>query len=520
MKSHYLFPGQYVVYREPCLVTTILGSCVAIVLFDPVRRIGAVNHYLLPEPTTAAGEASLRYGSVSFAQMLHSMQEAGADLQRLQAKIYGGARVLDNLNLGESIGKQNIDFATRVLAAHRIPVSGQETGGTAGRKIIFNTTDFSVEHQLMNDRTSVSLSGTSSALLRRSVRAVVVDDSAAVRTIFSRVLTQSGKIEVVAVARDAFEAREVIVKHSPDVVLLDIEMPGMSGVKFLEKLMQHFPIPTIMVSSLNPDDDAAVRALELGALEFVHKPDQYDPNTLRFFAENLVQKVIAAASSADRVGKSVRVASQPRATAAQNATRAGEGIHTILVGGNGGAHNELAVLLKSLPRDTPPVLVAVSSVAAHLNVFVNKWKNTCGLQLRPAEDGLMPMRGTVYFAPADQHLSLESSAGKIVMRLRAKPPVCLQIPSSEVLFESSAQAFSKSACAGVIAILLGGFGSDGVQGLLKLRDAGVRTVVIHPDASSFAFVPQAAIAAGAADDVMFPEEMAAALMRLRSKAAV
>lgn len=524
MKTHYLFPGQFVVYREPCLITTILGSCVAIALFDPLKKIAGLNHYLLPQPGSANGLASLRYGSVSFEQMIESMASQGAGIERLQAKIFGGAKVLDNLNLGESIGKQNVDFALKVLAEKKIKVISSEVGGSVGRKIILNSFDFSVTHQLMNEHSRSDSSSGHSPYSKRTVRVVVVDDSSAVRSIFARVLSQSGRVEVVGVARDAFQAREVIVDLKPDVILLDIEMPGMSGVQFLEKLMQHFPIPTIMVSSLNPDDDAAVRALELGALEFVHKPHQYDPNALRFFAENLVQKVIAAANSAEKVkmlGRSPRAASSSVAAPVKSVqARVSDGLHLILVGGNGGAHSEVETLLKSLPNDSPPVLVSVSSVSDHLKAFIQKWSASTTLQLREASDGLVPLRGSVYFAPCRKHLTLENLAGQAVMRLREGPPVCLQMPSSELLFDSAAQVYNQSRLRGVVSILLSGFGADGVQGLLKLREHGSETIVIHPDSSVFSFTPQAAVDAGAADHVLPVEQMSSVLMKIRSQAAV
>jgi two-component system chemotaxis response regulator CheB len=526
MKAHYLFPGQYIVCREAFQVTTILGSCVAVALYDPLKKIAGLNHYLLPRPTTASGADSLRYGSVSLPAMIEEMVSNGASRGRLQARIYGGARVLDQLNLGESIGRQNIDFAVDFLRAGKIQVLESELGGQSGRKIILNTSDFSVVHQLMSEKSQVSSAGVQSRLMTGTVRVVIVDDSASVRTVFSRVLEQSGRVQVVGVARDAYEAREVIVDKKPDVVLLDIEMPKMSGVQFLEKLMQHFPIPTIMVSSLNPDDDAAVRALEIGALEFVHKPDQFDLNTLRFFAENLVQKVIAAASSADRV----RRTASPLKTAtsrelsgslSMSRSRSSSGtLQLVAVGGNGGAHAELEVLLSTLANDSPPVLVSVSVVSEQLKFFLDRWRAKCRVQLREAVDGIVPLRGIVYFAPARKHLGLEKSGDQMVMRLLDSAPVCLQRPSSEFLFDSVRRAFSKADLKSVVAVLLGGFGNDGVQGLLSLREQGAHTIAAHPEACIFSFAPQSAIEAGAADEVLSPAEITQSFMRLRSKVAV
>ncbi|NBO37351.1 response regulator [bacterium] len=520
MKSHYLFPGQFFVSREPCLVTTILGSCVAVALFDPSRRIAALNHYLLPRPSGMAQEGSLRYGSVSLPLMIEEMLALGARSESIQAKVYGGARVLDNVGLGESIGKHNIDFALDYLKAQKIPVLANELAGHLGRKIVLNTSDFSIKHELMSQNNRVDTSGGRCSLVTHSVRVVLVDDSAAVRSIFSNVLGKSGRVEVVGVARDAFEAREVIVEKNPDVVLLDIEMPGMSGVKFLEKLMQHFPIPTIMVSSLNPEDDAAVRALELGALEFAQKPDQFDPNTLRFFAESLVQKVVAAASAANRIKTRAKQNRIVPPTAANYSQQINESIHLVMVGGNGGAYQDLEVFVQTLPSDTPPVLVSISSVSGLLPVFLEKWKNKCRVQLKVAVDGLVPLPGTVYFAPPQKHLSLELVAGQTVMRTRSGVPVCLQIPSCDVLFQSAVNVLSAEQLKGVVSLLMSGIGSDGVQGLLQLREKGARTIVAHPESSLFAFAPQAAISAGAADDVLSPEEMSSVLMRLRSKAVI
>jgi two-component system chemotaxis response regulator CheB len=520
MNSIYLFPGHYVVTTEPAEVTTILGSCVAVALHDPNQRITGLNHYLLAHPGGVEGNSSLRYASVSLPKMLEDILARGATFERLQAKIYGGARVIDNIGLGDSIGRTNVNYALSWLKERKIPVLANELGGNVGRKIIVNTHDFSVKHQLMNRSGAVDTSGGHSAMIERTAKVVVVDDSAAVRAIFSRVLSQSGKVEVVGVACDAFEAREIIVEKNPDVVLLDIEMPGMSGVKFLEKLMQHFPLPTLMVSSLRPDDDAALRALELGALEFVHKPAQFDPNTLRFFAESLVQKVVAAASQLERI-KSGRFKRAVNPTAVRHTTgRLADGLNLVLVGGNGGAHHDLEVFLQTLPADTPPVLVSVSSVSALLSSYIEKWKKLTRLDLKVAADGVCPMRGTVYFAPANQHLMLESTAGQLVMRLSASAPVCLQIPSADVLFQSAAKAVSPGHHSGVVAILMSGLGQDGVQGLLQLHERRAQTFVTHPEASSFAFAPQAAISIGAAEHVLRPEEFAPKLMSLRSKAAV
>ncbi|MEY4064949.1 MAG: hypothetical protein RIR26_1157 [Pseudomonadota bacterium] len=520
MSQLYLFPGQFVVMSEKATVTTVLGSCVAVALFDAKKRIAGMNHFLLPQAKNMEQENSgLRYGIFSLSKMLDEMLHLGASQEHLQAKVYGGARVLENVGLGDSVGRQNIDCALNWLGEKKIPVVSNDIGGTAGRKIILNTFDFSVKVQLLNGIKTVDPSGSNVQLIARPARVVIVDSSASGRTLLSRILAQSGRVEVVGVACDAFEAREVIVEQEPDVVLLDLEIPGLSALKFLEKLMHYFPTPTIMLSAGSASEPDAMQAIELGAQEVIQKPTQFDPAALGCYSDALLQKVLASASTSERLKKQVSISSAESLVQVKHEFSSLDEVGLILVGGNGGAHRELALLLQVLPANAPPVLVAVSSVAAHLSGYFDKWKTTSQMQLQPAVDGLKPRQGNVYFATANEHLHLEDVQGEWTLKLSHGAPQCLQQPSSEILFQSVISALSPEQVKKTICFLFSGLGVDGVQGLLLLRERGARTVVIHPGASVFPFLPQSAIAAGAADDVVQPEELKMLFAALRGRTA-
>lgn len=510
MSQLYLFPGQFVVMSEKTTVTTVLGSCVAVALYDAKKRIAGMNHFLLPQSRNAEPEnGGLRYGAISLSKMLEQMLALGAHQEHLQAKVYGGARVLENVGLGDSIGRQNIDFALSWLNEKRIPIVSNDFGGTAGRKIVLNTFDFSVKVQLLNSMKAVDPSGSEVQLISRPARVVIVDGSASGRTLLSRVLTQTGRVEIVGLAGDAFEAREVIVDQEPDVVLLDLDIPGLSALKFLEKLMHYFPTPTIILSAGSVDEPASLQAIDIGAQELVQKPVLFDPGSLSCFSESLLQKVLASASTSERIKKSSSSVANDTLIQVKHEFSSVKELSLILAGGNGGAHRELAQLLQILPANAPPVLVAVSSVAHHLSGYFEKWKSTTQLHLMTAVDGIIPIHGHVYFAPVNTHLTLEREHDGVIMRVSQGEPQCLQKPSVESLFQSALSALSSEQLRKTVCFLGSGLGVDGVQGLLQMREKGARTVVIHPEASIFPFLPQKAIAAGAADDVVYPEELKA-----------
>lgn len=536
MKTHYLFPGKLAAFKEETIISTLLGSCVAVALYDPVTKIGGLNHYLLPE----VGEADVpsgRYGNAAIEMLIEEMEALGASPSRLQAKVYGGGNVIAVAISGVAIGERNVELALGEMAKRGIRVVEKSVGGDSGRTLKFNTHTFEVLQHFSgeggsetiteptaavgNPRSlpSVDVSGFRSLPNVKSIKVLIVDDSATVRTLFTSIFQKSG-LEVVGAAADPYQAREMISTLKPDVLTLDIEMPRMSGVVFLEKLMKHQPMPVVMVSSLGSQGDAAMRALELGAIEFVHKPSQFDPQVLKDLANTLVAKVKAAAAVKSlkayrETAPAKEVSPIASATSTARSQKPKE-LKVVVIGGNSGSAPALEKVLEGLAVDTPPVVIACSLITHFVESFVTKMKGRTRVGIKAAKDGEFLTSGTAYLLPAGFHGKVYRTPSGVQLKLVVGPPVCSQIPSADVLFASAADAFQS----GVYGILLGGFGSDGVQGFTDLQNRGAMTVAQHPEEASFPFAPQKAVENGVVEEILKASEIGSHLMRHRNQSVV
>lgn len=515
MNTHYLFPGKLAAFKEETVISTLLGSCVAVALHDPTTRIGGLNHYLLADGMPDERE-NTRYGAHAIPLLIEECVRLGANRGRLQAKIYGGGNVISVSQIGEGIGKRNIEFAEKILRDCGIPVIERNVAGESARTIKMNTATFEVLHNSSGGSVDkpVDVSGFRPLSVAKSVKVLVVDDSATVRTLFTNIFTKSG-LEVVGSAADAYQAREMILSKKPDVLTLDIEMPKMSGVMFLEKLMKHHPIPVVMVSSLASTGEAAMKSLELGAVEFVHKPSQFDPAVLKDLAGMLVDKVRAAASV--NILKKLKEAPAPveiKTTTFTTPTRRRSAeLKVVVLGGNAGSADALEKFVKGLAADTPPVVVACSTVANFVTAFISKLK--VGSKVTPVvgKDGDFLRMGHVYFVPAEHHGKIVTGPQGPVLSLSKGAPVASQLPSANVLFNSAAQSYAQ----GVYALLLGGFGTDGVDGLVEVQKRGGASVVQHPEEAQFPYAPQKAIELGVADEILKADMLAHHLMQYRNQ---
>jgi len=514
MKEVYLYPGQFAFSQEPIRIRTVLGSCVGVALFDPKLKCGGLNHYLLPE-LPLGEQPSGRYGSCAIPALINGLVKLGADPRDLRAKIFGGAAVLGAASIGQDIGRRNIEFAIKTLEAAGISIDEQGVGGKRGIKIRMETETFNVERDEGSGdaATDTDTSGFHALQTAKDIKIVIIDDSATVRSLFQKIFVRHG-LNVVGVAADAYEAREIIVKTKPDVITLDIEMPRMSGIVFLEKIMQHMPIPVVMVSSLGSQGSAALRALELGAIEFIHKPSQYDPAVLKDLAEMLVEKVRAAACV--DIIKKARSNFKPKVL-----TMAGESIgkirqaeiKVITVSGNTGSQDSLLKFLSSLEADTPPVVVAVSTIAPFLEQYLVKLKKLVRVDLSVAQQGDTLHMGKVYFAGPDKQTRVVATGHKLTLDISKQGPVCGQMPSGNVLLESAAAA----AASGAVGILLSAFGSDGVEGLTKIQSKGGFTMVQDPSETEFPYAAQKAIELGVVDKITMIDQMGSLVMEYRNK---
>jgi two-component system chemotaxis response regulator CheB len=335
----------------------------------------------------------------------------------------------------------------------------------------------------------------------RKIRVLIVDDSAIVRKILSEALSDAPDIEIVGTAPDPYVARDKILSLAPDVLTLDIEMPRMDGLTFLRKLMQHHPLPVVVISSLaQPSCRIALQALETGAVDVLAKPG--GPYSVGELRHGLAEKVRAAAVA--RIRRPAHdqhpapAPTPPARTSPPLAASTPLCAETILaIGASTGGTEAISAVLSRLPASTPGTLIAQHIPPEFSRAFANRLNETCPMEVREAQDGDALRPGLALVAPGDFHLVARRAGGHFFVNVKTGPRVCYQRPSVDVLFHSVAE----TAGARAVGVLLTGMGSDGAQGLLRMRQAGARTIA-QDEASCVVFgMPREAIALGAAEQV-------------------
>ncbi|WP_042296494.1 protein-glutamate methylesterase/protein-glutamine glutaminase [Paraburkholderia bannensis] len=364
----------------------------------------------------------------------------------------------------------------------------------------------------------------------QKIKVLCVDDSALIRSLMTEIINSQPDMTVVATAPDPLVARELIKQHNPDVLTLDVEMPRMDGLDFLEKLMRLRPMPVVMVSSLTErGNEITLRALELGAVDFVTKPKVGIRDGMLDYAEKLADKVRAASRARVRPAAPARAAA-PAATGAapQASAHASHGAHAhapvaaapminnpllsteklIIVGASTGGTEAIREVLQPLPPDAPAVLIAQHMPPGFTKSFAQRLNGLCRITVKEAEHGERVLPGHAYIAPGHAHLLLARSGANYIAHLSDDPPVNRHRPSVDVLFRSAAQHAGKNA----IGVILTGMGRDGAAGLLEMRKAGAFTLA-QDEASCIVFgMPREAIALGAADEIASLSDMSRRVM--------
>jgi two-component system chemotaxis response regulator CheB len=274
-KRLFLLPGEYFAGRQPHRVSTLLGSCVAVCLYNRRKGFGGINHYLLPHSGSGADDEIGRYGASSIRALLNLMRRLDPEGGRLEAMVFGGAAVMSSTQIGQGIGEKNIAIARQILASERIPIVREQVGGDHGLKLHYQTWDNQIKvRNVEKSAMTVDREKREKDLSRRATRLLVVDDAPLVRRILSDAVGAIADIEVVGQAQDAYAAREKLLELKPDVMTLDIIMPKMDGVSFLKRVMRHVPLPTIVISTI-AQKGSRIRqnALDAGAVDVIDKND-------------------------------------------------------------------------------------------------------------------------------------------------------------------------------------------------------------------------------------------------------
>jgi len=380
---------------------------------------------------------------------------------------------------------------------------------------------------------------------QKKIRVLCVDDSALMRGLMTQIINAQPDMTVVATATDPLMARELIKQHNPDVLTLDVEMPHMDGLDFLERLMRLRPMPVIMVSSLTErNSDITLRALELGAVDFVTKPRTDAQSSLLDYSQLIAAKIRTAAQvSAARlaaqpcmqrvrpqtaVQTTTPAAISPTIAASASLPAARPSFHPqalIAIGASTGGPEALRHVLQTLPAHLPPILITQHMPAGFTRSFVQRLDRLCALHIHEAQDGEPVLPGHVYLAPGSiAHMVIEKTVLERVqlertqlertgsrahansfyrIRLDASELVNRHRPSVDRLFQSVAQAAGRHA----IGLLLTGMGKDGARGLLAMKEAGAITAA-QDEASSVVWgMPREAALIGAADIVLSLEKI-------------
>jgi len=340
----------------------------------------------------------------------------------------------------------------------------------------------------------------------KKIKVLCVDDSALIRSVMTEIINSQADMTVVGTAADPLQARDLIKVTNPDVLTLDVEMPRMDGLEFLEKLMRLRPMPVVMVSSLTErGSEIALRALELGAIDFVTKPRLGVRDGLLQYTELITGKIRTAAAARllpGRHGASAKSAGEnPQEPLLRSPLLSTEKL--IIIGASTGGTEAIREVLLPLPPDAPAVLIAQHMPAGFTRSFAQRLNGLCRITVKEAEHGERVLPGYAYIAPGGFHLSLGRSGANYVAQLDQEPPVNRHRPSIDVLFDSAARHAGKNA----IGMILTGMGRDGAEGLLRMKQAGAYTFA-QDEASCVVFgMPREAIALGAADEVAPLAEM-------------
>lgn len=320
-------------------------------------------------------------------------------------------------------------------------------------------------------------------------------------------MSTSKEIEVIGAAKDPYEAREMISKNRPDVITLDIEMPKMDGITFLKNLMKHYPIPTVVISSLSVEgSDTAMEALQAGAADVMEKPAPSKFKSMEEVSSTIVEKVIAASHVKPRTGFIFNTISKKSEIKHVSTDK------VFAIGASTGGPEAVYKVLENLPEDFYGTIVTIHMPAGFTKSYAERLNRSCKMEVKEAEDGDKVYKGRVLIAPGDYQMYLKKSGGDYYVAVKKDPIYNHHRPAVDPMFFSVAEEARKN----VVALIMTGMGKDGAEGITKIKKSGGYTIAQDEKSSIVFGMPKAAIEYGGIDKVISLENITKYLIEIKN----
>ena len=352
--------------------------------------------------------------------------------------------------------------------------------------------------------------------MNKKIRVLIVDDSAVVRQALTEILSSDPQIEILGTASDPFVAALRIKEEIPDVITLDVEMPRMDGITFLQKIMSQHPIPVVMCSSLTEENsETALKALEYGAVEIIQKPKlgvkQFLEesrviicDTVKAAAQARVKRILPGVKKVAPKLTADVVLAKPTGNAMIQTTE-----KVVIVGASTGGTEALRVFLEAMPLDAPGIVIVQHMPEHFTRSFAARLNSVCRISVKEAENNDTVVRGRALIAPGNAHALLKRSGARYYVEIKDGPLVSRHRPSVDVLFRSAARYAGKNA----VGVIMTGMGDDGAKGLLEMKEAGAVTIAQDEQSCVVFGMPKEAIKLGAVDRILPLENIAGAAVR-------
>lgn len=500
--------GEICLSGGATVISTILGPCVSVCLYSKKCMIGGMIHFGLPDKSYVqnSNRGNLHFGNLAILKLLDEMLAIpDVNCADLRAKIIGGANICNDVAHSRELGSANVEMARRTLKSLNIVLESEDVGGVVGREVFF----YPSTGRVRVTKIPTPIVNPDIVNIKKKIRVLVVDDSKTIQQLLMKILT-SDLIEVVGSAFSADEAMPLLARLRPDVITLDIHMPGMDGVSFLERFLSIHPIPTIMISSIGINEgDYVMKALELGAVDYIQKPTLAQISTQ---TEMIREKITIAAGVKVQSRASLTVSG--RVNIAYKDTNAKQKL--IAVGSSTGGTEAVKTMLMSLPANIPPILIVQHIPPVFSAAFAKRLNELCPFEIKEAADGDKVLPGRVLIAPGGLQMELSQTAGVRTVRIFEGQKVNRHRPSVDVLFDSVAKLVGKD----TIGIILTGMGDDGAKGLLKMKTAGAFTIA-QDEASCVVYgMPKAAVLLNAVTEILPLKAISSAIIKILEKAKV